>query len=45
MLAETDTKVPVVGASVGLAHYRSFSRLFQRFIGLTPGQYRQKLRR
>jgi LacI family transcriptional regulator len=44
LLAETDMKVPVVGASVGLAHYRSFSRLFQRFIGLTPGQYRRKLR-
>ena len=44
LLAETDFKVATVGAKVGIRHYRTFRRLFQQHIGVSPNDYRFQVR-
>jgi YesN/AraC family two-component response regulator len=43
LLAETDLKVQDIAAEVGYLHTFSFTRVFKKTLGLTPGEYRKKL--
>ncbi|MCB1227914.1 MAG: helix-turn-helix transcriptional regulator, partial [Verrucomicrobiales bacterium] len=40
LLESTDDKLEVVAESVGYANGAIFSRVFRRWVGLAPGEYR-----
>lgn len=42
MLAETDTKINAIAASVGYADQLAFSRIFRQHYGLSPRDYRER---
>lgn len=41
LLKETELAVQEVAVRVGYTHYVSFNRVFKRFAGVTPGEYRK----
>jgi LacI family transcriptional regulator len=45
LLAETDLKLSIVAAKVGVRQYRTFQRIFRQHAGVTPYQYRLQLRK
>ncbi|MFD0715873.1 response regulator [Paenibacillus sp. GCM10027626] len=42
MLLQRDQKIYEIGAQVGYANYRSFSRAFQNYFGCSPSDFRDK---
>jgi AraC-like DNA-binding protein len=40
LLEASDDKLEVVAATVGYANAAIFSRVFKRWVGLAPGEYR-----
>lgn len=42
MLAETEDKIQDIAAKVGYQNANSFTRMFRRLTGLTPGEYRRE---
>jgi Helix-turn-helix domain len=45
LLADPQQGIAAVSQEVGFAHQSHFTRLFHRWVGLTPRQYRQRHRR
>lgn len=41
-LIETDKSIPDIAVSVGFENLRSFTRLFPKYMGMTPHNYRKK---
>ena len=41
LLQTTDLPIDQVGASVGFGNHAHFSKVFRRYIGMTPGEYRR----
>lgn len=44
LLKSSKMSVEDIAEYLGMSSYRSFSRIFKRFTGVTPTQYRQKQR-
>ncbi|TBL69389.1 helix-turn-helix domain-containing protein [Paenibacillus thalictri] len=42
LLVETDMKVQDISAEVGYMHTFSFTRVFKKTVGMTPGEYRKQ---
>ena len=45
LLLDTDEPIERIAESVGYKSYSSFSRLFKKFLGISPGAYRREKRR
>lgn len=43
LLTETEESIQEVGKRIGYLHAFSFIRLFKKFVGETPGEYRRKI--
>ncbi len=42
LLSETDMHISAISEKVGIFDYNYFSRMFKKYIGITPTQYRKK---
>lgn len=42
MLDQTDLTISAISERVGISDYRNFSKLFKKYVGMQPSQYRSK---